>query len=189
MESQHDCEQVIRYLSFLECAFENPDDLIGLNTLGGPDSTQFDKRECKICMIYMICKICMYRPRSRYTAKHLLSPPLLTPEKYGIYNTPLPLPMPILVSLYDSLPPEWAPLELCFFFSYFLIQGCFSTSESANRSSGSLRNNFHPSALRPSGNATNGRLTLVMRSAASGETESGILRSTLRIRRYVANTN
>jgi hypothetical protein len=42
-------------------------------------------------------------------------------------------------TVYDSLAEEGTPLELLFFFSYFLIQGCLSTSDNGNLSSGSLR--------------------------------------------------
>jgi len=41
--------------------------------------------------------------------------------------------------IYDSLAEEGTPLELLFFFSYLLIQGCLSTSDSGSLSSGSLR--------------------------------------------------
>lgn len=82
---------------------------------------------------------------------------------------------------YDSLAPEGTPLELLFFLSYFLIQGCLSTSDNGSLSSGSFLNSYTISTHLKSG-----RLTLVMRSAASGETESGIFKSTVRIRRYVA---
>lgn len=43
---------------------------------------------------------------------------------------------------YDSLAEEGTPLELLFFFSYLLIQGCLRTSDKANLSSGSLRSSY-----------------------------------------------
>lgn len=92
-------------------------------------------------------------------------------------------------NLHDSLeapPPPPPVLVLDFFFSYFLIHGCLSTSDNGRRSSGSFRRSCAVSTeLSTSASPPRGR-TRVIRSAASGDTESGIFRSTFLIRRYVA---